>query len=374
MCGTVCRMRSGSSPALRQSHSTRRVLLSKSCTEQSQYHQSRTGRCTSHRCRRLCRCCSRCSRSRGCRQNTRIRARRRRSHRRRRGDDTCLSRWNLERENVESESVLLERENVSSQMTTEVRSQSSRFREGTRKTGFRGRRRRSNSHLRRRNTCLSRFVPLCQACADDADGADGGCAACGCAACADDADGADGVDGGCVMTTEFRNPSSRCRGCSCRNTRRRVLHHRNHHQRRSRRCLSIVTTPEVRNPCSPCPRRSRSIRLPRRRRRKGCRRHSRTCSCIVPACRSAGGGTEGLHERWPRACSDPPSLALRVGRAKISSTAAPQLSYRQKNCFSVSENIFQVLLKSQFVSQLPRFITEQATLPICGPPERLRFP
>ena len=176
------------------------------------------------------------------------------------------------------------------------------------------------------------------------------------------------------MTTEFRNPSSRCRGCSCRNTRRRVLHHRNHHQRRSRRCLSIVTTPEVRNPCSPCPRRSRSIRLPRRRRRKGCRRHSRTCSCIVPACRSAGGGTEGLHERWPRACSDPPSHALRVGRAKISTTAAPQLSYRQKNCFSVSENIFQVLLKSQFVSQLPRFITEQATLPICGPPERLRFP
>ena len=52
----------------------------------------------------------------------------------------------------------------------------------------------------------------------------------------------------------------------------------------------------------------------------------------------------------------------------------PRDPYRQKNCFSVSENIFQVLLKSQFVSQLPRFITEQATLPICGPPERLRFP
>ena len=260
-------------------------------------------------------------------------------------------------------------------MTTESRSPRSRCRGCRKSTGHLDRRRRI---LRRRPscTCLSRFVPLCQACADDADGADGGCAACGCAACADDADGADGVDGGCaacgcVMTTEFRNPSSRCRGCSCRNTRRRVLHHRNHHQRRSRRCLSIVTTPEVRNPCSPCPRRSRSIRLPRRRRRKGCRRHSRTCSCIVPACRSAGGGTEGLHERWPRACSDPPSHALRVGRAKISSTAAPRATLScdgQKICFRFQGNIFQFLLKSQFVNQLPRFITEQATLPICGPP------
>ena len=62
----------------------------------------------------------------------------------------------------------------------------------------------------------------------------------GCAAHADDADGADGADGGCVMTTEFRNPRSRCRSCSRRKIRRRVLHHRNHHQRRSCRCLSIV--------------------------------------------------------------------------------------------------------------------------------------
>jgi hypothetical protein len=264
-------MRSGSSPALRQNHSTRRVLQSKSCTEQSQYHQSRTGRCTWHRCRRL---------------------------------------WNLESESVlaqESESVSQESDRV--QMTTEVRSQSSRFRECTSHTGFRGRRRRSHSHLRRRNTCLSRFVPLCQAC---------GCAGCGCAARADDADDADGADGGCAMrnidrtrrgkgsvhlsrasstrwdmmcnscksnilrqsapsrcicnrcrrlgcgcasrgsgcamSTEFHNPRSLCRGCSCRKTRTRAHHRRNHHQRRSCRCLSIV-----------------------------------------PPCRSGGGGTEGLH-------------------------------------------------------------------------------
>ena len=70
----------------------------------------------------------------------------------------------------------------------------------------------------------------CAACAD------GGCAVGGRAVRADDADG---VDGGCVMTTEFRNPSSRCRGCrkytGHLDRRRRILHHR-----RSCRCLSIV--------------------------------------------------------------------------------------------------------------------------------------
>ena len=138
---------------------------------------------------------------------------------------------------------------MSSQMTTEVRSRRSRFRECTSKTRFRGRRRRSHSHLRL-NTCLSRFVLPCgsadSGCADPDSGCatDSGCAACGCAACADDADGADGVDGGCaacgcVMTTEFRNPSSRCRGCrkytGHLDRRRRILH-----QWRSCRCLSIV--------------------------------------------------------------------------------------------------------------------------------------
>ena len=322
-------MRSCSSPALRQSHSTRRVLLSKSCTEQSQYHQSRTGRCTSHRCRSLWNFRSRCSRTRSCRENTRIRARRRRSHSHLR-TNTCLSRWNLERENVDSERVLLERDSVSSQMSTEVRSRRSRFRECTSKTRFRGRRRRSHSHLRL-NTCLSRFVLPC-----------------GCAACVDDADGADDADGGSALeeaekgidrTSHGNSSALGHRYCTGWGTlRNRCTAHMCHHYRASRcsrycrtswGCGSAdsgCATPEVRNPCSPCPRRSRSIRLPRRRRRKGCRRHSRTCSCIVPACRSAGGGTEGLHERWPRACSDPPSHALRVGRAKISSTAAPQLS------------------------------------------------
>jgi hypothetical protein len=41
------------------------------------------------------------------------------------------------------------------------------------------------------------------------------------------------------MTTEGRSPRSRCRGCSPK-TRIRVHHRRNHHQRPSCRCLSIV--------------------------------------------------------------------------------------------------------------------------------------
>ena len=66
---------------------------------------------------------------------------------------------------------------------------------------------------------------------------------------------------GCAMSTEFHNPRSLCRGCSCRKTRIRAHHRRNHHQRRSCRCLSTV-----------------------------------------PPCRSGGGGTEGLHVSWPPAC------------------------------------------------------------------------
>jgi hypothetical protein len=46
-------------------------------------------------------------------------------------------------------------------------------------------------------------------------------------------------DSGCAMSAEVRNPRSRCRGCR-QYTGLRAHHRRNHHQRRSCRCLSIV--------------------------------------------------------------------------------------------------------------------------------------
>ena len=94
------------------------------------------------------------------------------------------------------------------------------------------------------------------------------------------------ADSGCAMPTEVRNPRNRCQGCRRQYTPLRVRRRRNHHPRRSCRCLSTI---ESRSPRSRC--RGRRWRTPLRVRHRRNRHQRRRCRCLsmVPLWECADG-------------------------------------------------------------------------------------